>query len=81
MTSLLEVFSEVLRRLEANHFPYMVVGSIASTVYGEPRLTKDMDLVIDIPAADLRKLSRLFPLSDFYCPPDEVLSDECVRRG
>lgn len=81
MTSLLEVFSEVIRRLEINHFSYMVVGSIASIVYGEPRLTKDMDLVIDIPASELKKLNELFPLSEFYCPPEEILSDECIRRG
>jgi hypothetical protein len=81
MSSLLEVFSEVIRRLESNHLEYMIVGSIASIVYGEPRLTKDMDLVIDIPATDLKKISALFPLSEFYCPPDEVLIDECMRRG
>lgn len=81
VNSLLEVFSDVIGRLEANHLPYMVVGSIASIVYGEPRLTKDMDLVIDIAALDLKKLNGLFPLSEFYCPPEEVLSDECVRRG
>ena len=34
----------------------MVVGSIASMVYGEPRLTHDMDLVIDVVASDTRKL-------------------------
>lgn len=42
--SLLDVFSEVIGRLEANHLPYMVVGSMASMVYGEPRLTKDLYL-------------------------------------
>jgi hypothetical protein len=80
-SSLIEVFSEVIRRLEANHFPYMIVGSIASLVYGEPRLTKDMDLVVDIPAQNLRKMETLFPLDEFYCPPEEVMTDECVRRG
>jgi hypothetical protein len=81
MSSLLDVFSEVIRRLEANQFPYMIVGSIAALVYGEPRLTKDMDLVVDIPASELKKMDSLFPLSEFYCPPDEILTDEFVRRG
>lgn len=45
----MEVFQDVLSRLEEAQLPYMVVGSLSSIVYGEPRMTKDMDLVIDIP--------------------------------
>ena len=81
MTSLVDVFSEVISRLETHRFDYMVVGSIASIVYGEPRLTKDMDLVIDLSPQDLSRLTALFSDEAFYCPPEEVLRDEFVRRG
>jgi hypothetical protein len=54
MTSLLDVFSDVIRRLEAGRFPYMVVGSIASLVYGEPRLTKDMEFNVIHPTSGLK---------------------------
>ncbi|MGZ3709706.1 MAG: hypothetical protein ACXVBC_12370, partial [Bdellovibrionota bacterium] len=72
---------EVLETLERHQLPYMVVGSVASIVYGEPRLTKDMDLVIDILPADAPKFETLFPEEHFYVPPAEVLLDEIARRG
>lgn len=59
----------------------MVVGSVASMVYGEPRMTHDLDVVIDILPADSVKLETLFPLEEFYCPPLEVLRSEIVHRG
>lgn len=80
-TSMIEVFSDVLCRLESEHIRYMIVGSIASMVYGEPRLTKDMDLVLDVLVNDLSKFGSIFPIEDFYCSPIEVLRDEFVRRG
>jgi hypothetical protein len=40
---------------------YMVSGSIASTVYGEPRTTNDIDIVID---PDERKLGTFLDLID-----------------
>ncbi len=81
LPSLLSVFSVIISRLEENHIEYMVVGSIASIVYGEPRMTKDMDLVIDILPTQLKEFEHLFPAEEFYCPPLEILSDELIRRG
>jgi hypothetical protein len=41
------MFSELLKNiavaLDAGGFPYMVIGGQAVLVYGEPRLTKDID--------------------------------------
>ena len=37
----------VVGMLEAARIPHMVVGSFASTAHGEPRTTRDLDLVID----------------------------------
>jgi len=34
-------------QLDAAGIPYMVVGSLASSYHGEPRMTRDIDLVID----------------------------------
>lgn len=59
----------------------MIVGSVAAMIYGEPRLTHDMDLVINISPADASKFEGLFPLEEFYCPPKEVLVSEIVHRG
>ena len=48
-------------------------------VYGEPRLTNDVDIIIALDVARTRALAEQFPLSDFYCPPDEIIAVE-VRR-
>jgi hypothetical protein len=38
---------KIITALETALIPYMVVGSFASTAHGEPRTTRDLDLVID----------------------------------
>jgi hypothetical protein len=43
-----EIFSEVLDKLGKLAVPYMIAGSVAAIAYGEPRMTLDMDLVIDL---------------------------------
>ena len=78
---MLETFLSVIQKFEKENIPYMVVGSIASMMYGEVRLTHDMDMVIDILPVDIKKIETLFPLSEFYCPPLEVLKSEMASRG
>lgn len=74
---LLAIFLAPLERIGLTYF---VTGSIASIFYGEPRLTHDIDIVLHLSPADLGKLSALFPLDRFYCPPEEVLQIESRRR-
>jgi len=59
---------------------YMVTGAVANIVYGEPRLTHDIDLVLEIEAEDVEKIAKNFPLDQFYCPPIEVIVIESKRR-
>jgi len=81
MENILSVFRSILSVLEAHRIDYMVVGSVASIVYGEPRLTKDMDLVVELPPGSVPRFHTLFPEERFYVPPIEVLADEVSRRG
>ena len=81
LNNIMHVIKEVLTRFEEAQIPYMVVGSLSSIVYGEPRMTKDMDVVIDIPSSEINKFNELFPSEGFYCPPIEVLRDEIIQRG
>jgi hypothetical protein len=41
-------FGMVLHALERCGIPYMVAGSVAAMLYGEPRLTNDMDVVVEM---------------------------------
>lgn len=81
MQNMMDVFTGVIRKLEEANIPYMVVGSIASMVYGEPRMTHDLDLVIDLMAGKVGEMTNLFPSTDFYCPPLEIIAAEVGERG
>ena len=59
----------------------MIVGSVASIVYGEPRLTKDMDLVIEVSQSDSKTFFESFPFPEYYCPPVDILSSEFSEKG
>jgi len=70
------VFVEPLNRAG---IPYMVTGSVAGVVYGEPRLTHDVDLVVELDAHRIEDFIAMFPAEEFYCPPDMVIGTE-IRR-
>ena len=74
--SLLEIFVSPLNRLAV---PYVVTGATASIIYGEPRLTNDLDLVVLLKVEDIARVTAAFPPTAFYCPPPEVLGIEIKR--
>lgn len=60
---LLRYLIDVLERMGV---PYMLVGSFASGAYGEPRLTQDIDVVVDLPAGRVAEFCGAFPFDDYY---------------
>jgi hypothetical protein len=42
-----DFFLTYIRRLNLIRCPYMITGAAASIIYGEPRLTNDLDLVLE----------------------------------
>lgn len=50
-------------------------------IYGEPRMTHDLDLVVEVAPGDAARFGELFPEERFYCPPIEVIRSEIVHRG
>jgi hypothetical protein len=69
-------FLDPLERLD---LPYCVTGSVAASVYGEPRLTADIDIVLLLRVADIAGFVAAFPESDYYVPPGETLRLELAR--
>lgn len=74
---LLERFAAPFGRLG---LPYMVTGGAAAIVYGEPRLTNDLDLVVAMRPADAARVAAALEAPDTYVPPIEVLEVEAARR-
>ncbi len=60
--------------------PYMITGGAAAIVYGEPRLTNDLDLVVRMQPGDAGRLAGALTAEDTYVPPVEVLEIEAGRR-
>lgn len=67
--------------LESVALPYCITGSVAASVYGEPRLTADIDVVLLMRAEDIAALRSAFPESAYYVPPDETLRVELARTS
>jgi hypothetical protein len=74
------LFAPFIVRLDRLGLPYAITGSTAGIVYGEPRLTHDIDLVVALTVRDVAPFVDAFPLEEFYCPPEDVVALE-VRRG
>jgi hypothetical protein len=59
----------------------MVTGAVAAIIYGEPRLTHDIDLVIELRMEGVKKIEEAFSSEEFYCPPDEAIKLEIGRSS
>lgn len=58
--------------------PHMVVGSFASTAHGEPRTTRDLDLVIDPSPLQLDQVLAGLDPDQLYVDP--AVAREALRR-
>ena len=59
--------------LENLNVPYAIVGSYGSSVFGEPRFTRDIDIVVALTESVVAAFCEAFPEPDFY------LSEAAVR--
>ncbi|MBW4490774.1 MAG: nucleotidyltransferase family protein [Trichocoleus desertorum ATA4-8-CV12] len=68
--------SEIARLLhpifERLAIPYYITGGVAASMYGDPRTTRDMDLVIEAQRKDIPRLTEALEQAGFYCPPGAV---------
>ena len=63
----------VIQTLEDLGIEYMVTGSVASSLQGEPRSTHDIDLVVVLQRSTIQKLIDAFPLPNFYVSEASIL--------
>jgi hypothetical protein len=76
-----ELHERLLRPLNATGITYMVTGGLAVIVYGEPRLTNDVDIVVHLSPGDARLLHQAFDSAGYYVPPLEVMEAEAARKA
>lgn len=71
-----EVLKIVTKRLESAGIRYMVTGSIAANFYTTSRMTRDIDIIIEVKERDVERLFSLFS-NDFYAK--DSLSEMQIR--
>jgi len=69
----LEFLRLVVSRLDEAGVPYMLTGSMALSVYAPPRMTRDLDFVIECRPDDAARLVDLFQ-EDCYIEKSAVLA-------
>jgi len=67
----LEVLHDVVSRLERAGIGYVLSGSAALGAYATPRMTRDIDIVVQLESSDVATFVGLFG-DDFYCDGQAV---------
>ena len=75
----LQVLKIVTERLHKAKILYMISGSMASNYYSIPRMTRDIDIVIELAKLDVERFIKLFQ-KDFYID-EQVVKDELKIQG
>ncbi len=69
----LEILKQVAGRLERAGIAYMVTGSTAANFYTVPRMTRDIDIVVELFERDIDRFIPLFE-NDYYLEPETIRS-------
>ena len=70
----IDVLRDVSLKLEGAEISFMITGSMAMNYYAQPRMTRDIDIVISIHGRNVQKLLDLFR-AEYY------ISEEAVRES
>ena len=76
----IDIVRDVSQRFEQGGIPYMLTGSMAMNYYAQPRMTRDIDVVIAIAPEDVHRVAGLFR-TDYYVSEESIydaLSHESV---
>lgn len=65
LTGLAAILHRVLTRLAV---PYYITGGVAAIAYGEPRTTRNLDIVMDIAPTNIDRLVAALEAEGFYVP-------------
>jgi hypothetical protein len=74
-----ELLADVIARLDRAGVPYMVTGSLASSYHGEPRASRDVDIVIDPTPQGLKGLVDGLADAGYYVDREAALEALALR--
>src|SRR5215510_2451974 len=71
MLNELDVLRDVSTRLTSAGIPYMLTGSLAMNYYSQPRMTRDVDIVIEAQGKDVHRIVAIFE-PEYYIEQNAV---------
>lgn len=77
MISEFDVLKDVSRKLETSGINFMLSGSFAMGYYARPRMTRDIDIIIEVNSAMSKILYELF-CNEYYVSKDAI--DEAIKH-
>src|SRR5260370_6778072 len=79
MQNELDIVRDVSQRLDGAGIAYMLTGSMAMNYYAQPRMTRDIDIVVALSLKDADTIIRVFT-PDYYVSR-EAVSDSIARES
>jgi hypothetical protein len=70
----IDIVRDISGKFEQANIPYMLTGSMAMNYYAQPRMTRDIDVVIALGPDDVARVAALFR-------PDYYVSEENIRES
>ena len=67
-----DLLKKIVGILSAQKIPYMLTGSLVSSIQGEPRSTHDIDIIISIRPSDIQGIVQAFPAEEFYLDRESI---------
>ena len=74
MATEIDIVRDVSRKLDQGGIGYMLTGSMAMNYYAQPRMTRDIDVVVAVGPNDVERMASLFE-------PEHYLSKESMRES
>src|SRR5213596_3244351 len=74
MNDELDIVRDISAKFVEARIPFMLTGSMAMNYYAQPRMTRDIDVVIAIGPEDVGRVAALFR-------PDYYVSEENIRES
>jgi len=77
MSEQTDLLKEVVKKLEEVDIRYMISGSIASSYFAQPRMTRDIDIVVELSLLNAESLIQSFS-NEYYI--DELAVRDAISR-
>jgi hypothetical protein len=73
MKTELDILKDVIEKLSTLSIPYMLTGSLAMMYYAQPRMTRDIDIVVELSRTHIDDFVRIFKTK--YYISSEAIED------